>query len=92
MTGSLSQGTATSTGEYLHVSQPVCLFLSQFVILSLSDFLVFFSSFFYSTQHSLYVTHSFSGCWMKNVKELQETNRDILTEIQLDMLYVPVTV
>lgn len=41
MTGSLSQGTATSAGEYLHVSQPVCLFLSQFVILSLSDFQVF---------------------------------------------------
>lgn len=34
MTESLSRGTATSAGEYLHVSQPVCFFLR----LNLSSF------------------------------------------------------
>lgn len=56
MTGLLSQGTATSAGEYLHVSQPVCLFLC----LNLSSFhcliFLFSSSLFYSTQHTPAVT------------------------------------
>lgn len=57
MTELLSLGTATSTGEHLHVSQPVrfflCLNLSSFqCLLSL-----FSCSLFDSSQHSLSVTH-----------------------------------
>lgn len=71
MTGSLSQGTATSAGKYLHVSQPVCLFLC----LNLSSFhclsSLFSCSLFYSSQHSLSVTHSLmknNGSAVRNKK------------------------
>lgn len=57
MTELLSLGTATSTGEHLHVSQPVCFLLG----LNLSSFRcllsLFSCSLFYSSQHSLSVTH-----------------------------------
>lgn len=57
MTESLSRGTATSAGEYLHVSQPVCFFLR----LNLSSFhcllSLFSRSLFHSSQRSLSVTH-----------------------------------
>lgn len=57
MTELLSLGTATSTGEYLHVSQPV-RFLLRLNLSSFQCLLSLFScSLFDSSQHSSSVTH-----------------------------------